>query len=278
MNTIRNILSNTRLPSFTFPAFSMTPPCEIITEFFYVCGHTVTSRRCRNNARLWRDNGYHHPSVACDAQCPTRSLHPVTHMYLSCSWCRQFPRIPYTNSIRSDPGVDRLDPGELRRRQDYYLAEWRPRLTEGVRAAFFRNVGRRALWETHMRLEHDWEDRQGVTWQERTYFMGEGYDDRLLIPIDPSTMQGEDCGICRQSLAGNLPVHLPCADLHRYHAECIEMWLLGNRVQSCPHCRHWFKIVTYNEWNTQTEDFIRFFVDYRPPLEIEEEFIEGEGN
>jgi hypothetical protein len=277
MNTVRNLLSHIRLPSF-----SMSPPCDIITEFFYLCGHTVTSRRCRNNARLWRANGYHDPSVACDAHCPTRSLPTLIHMYLSCSWCRQFPRVPYTKAVRSDPGVDRLDPGEVRRRRDFYLSVWRARLTESAREAFFRNIGRRALWETHRRLEHEWQDRQGLNWQERTFYMGEGNDDRLMIPLDRSTIpEGAEgqCRICFQSLREDTPpVVLPCHAAHRLHVGCVNMWMSqGPAHRHCPFCRAPFRIVTYQEWNTQSEDFIRFFVDYQLPpavdgeLEIEEE-------
>jgi hypothetical protein len=192
----------------------------------------------------------------------------------------------YTNAVRSDPGVDRLDPGELRRRQDFYLGERRVRLTENARAVFFRNVGRRAMWETYRRLEHEWQDSQGVSWQERSYFMGQsgGNDGRLMIPIDPNTIpEGDEgrCGICWASLrmdVDGLPVHLPCGDFHRYHESCIKRWLMTNRAQSCPHCRHWFQITTFNDWNRDSEDFIRFFVDYRRPPAIEDEVEDEDGS
>jgi hypothetical protein len=107
-----------------------------------------------------------------------------------------------------------------------------------------------------------------MSYQERTFFMREGSDDRLLIPItDYSTMEGELCVICRESLTNRAAVRLPCGAVHRYHEECIERWLTENQNHTCAHCRQHFRILYYGEWTAN--DFVRYFVDYRPPPENE---------
>lgn len=63
--------------------------------------------------------------------------------------------MPYTHTVRSDPGVDRLEPRELRRRQDFSLSERRVRLSDNARAVWFRNNGLREVWKTYRRLEHE---------------------------------------------------------------------------------------------------------------------------
>jgi hypothetical protein len=175
--------------------------------------------------------------------------------------------------VRSDPGVDRLDNAELRRRRESHLGERQAqaRLSDDARAAWFGNHGPRELWATHRRLEHEWQDFRGVGWRERTYFLGEGCDDRLMVPLDPSAVPvGADgwCGICWVSLREEVdvkgpPVHLPCGDLHRYHEKCIGRWLTENGSRSCPHCRRQFKIATFDVRYRSSEDFVSFFVNYQ---------------
>ncbi len=168
-----------------------------------------------------------------------------------------------TNSIRSDPGVERLDPGELSRRQDFYLSERRAQLTETVRDAFFRNVGRRAYWETHKRLEHEFQDNQGLGWRERRYFVGAGSDERLYMPIDRSVIPDDEdgeCGICKESLKqGSTPVVLPCHATHHFHTGCLDTWLPEHKT--CPACRAQYTLSTFQEWGVifDNRDYVRFF-------------------
>lgn len=112
-------------------------------------------------------------------------------------------------------------------------------------------------------------------WRQRTFFIGEGIDDRLMAPLDPGTVpDGEagQCRICLQSLRDGAPVALPCHAAHRFHTECVVTWMSqGPAFRHCPFCRVRFRIVTYQEWNRQSEDFVRFFVNYQPRPDNEDE-------
>jgi hypothetical protein len=264
MNTIRNIISHIRLP--TIPRFSTNPPCEITTEFFFLCGHTVTSRRCHNDRRIWRDDIYFDAATACDETCPTRSLPYVIYLGLHCIWCR-FTGVPFTNSIRSDPGVDVIEPAELQRRQEFYLRGRRGLVPDAKRAEWYRIGGKQACWETYKRLEHEWQDNIGRDWRERTYFVGGSCDTRLYIPIDRKSVperEDEECQICKFSLwEGEPPIRLPCHATHRFHTDCLDTWLPDNRT--CPACRAVYELSTYREWEYVYENrpFVQFFSQLR---------------
>lgn len=115
--------------------------------------------------------------------------------------------------------------------------------------------------------------------------MGEGIDERLLISIDRNTIPDGDSGRCSifwTSITGldvrGASVHLPCGDLHRYHESCIDGWLIENESRSCPHCKHRFRVTTYDDWDRNSEIFISFFVNYQRQDQFEDEFEEEFGD
>lgn len=184
-------------------------------------------------------------------------------MNLRCTWCR-YSGVPVTNCIRSDPGVDVIPPAELQRRREFYLSRRRATQTDTERAEFDRRRGKEAYWETHKRLEHEWQDSQGKDWRERTYFVGGTSDVRLYTPIDRNSIPGGEhqiCQICRDDLweEGEAPIRLPCHASHLFHTECVDRWLVAS--MTCPTCRLRYTLSTYQEWEEVYDNrpFVEFF-------------------
>ena len=57
-----------------------------------------------------------------------------------------------------------------------------------------------------------------------------------MSPVDDCDAQNTQCGVCLDVYAdGDRLRVLPCK--HRFHAICVDQWLLARAPPTCPFCR-----------------------------------------
>jgi hypothetical protein len=218
-----------------------------MTDFFHICGHSVTSRHCNNMERVWHNDQYNGVSDSCDHTCRTRELIPTYHRNLKCQWCRQYPMVPQTSSIRSHPGIDALPNAILLERRNYwdnYIAASRRTdalLHEASFAAAAETRAREQLERDQAVVRRRWRWEQNVE-AARTYLPPNTplcdqvyylrYDDDVLFKsVDAGSLpSGENCPICLDSMETAICCRLMCS--HTFHRQCVMNWMVSGK--KCP--------------------------------------------
>lgn len=235
-------------------AGEVMPRCNLWSEFYSGCGHFVTTRRCRNDNRLWVGETYQDPALCCDESCVAKELGPRMYPGLKCVWCEDPQRLPFTTSSRSDPQNDVLAPDDIERRYSFFEREVRQRARRRRSVASRRRGPENLLylWRSYQARTQRIEEIFQRPTIDRIYFVGP-YDDRQLFePVTDLSRVGEDdiCAICQENIRVPLPIKLPCD--HLWHAGCIRTWFREH--DSCPTCRRPFRILAFKDFEYKPED------------------------
>lgn len=76
------------------------------------------------------------------------------------------------------------------------------------------------------------------------HFLSPGWDSNLFAVVDLHTIQsGEECSICLNEFntAGGRVRRRPCG--HTFHAACARNWFDDMKRNTCPYCRHEYRII-----------------------------------
>ncbi|KAL5354752.1 hypothetical protein ACLOAV_000841 [Pseudogymnoascus australis] len=244
--------------------------CFVFITFFHNCGHTSTRKHCRDLLKIWADGTHKHPHAACDDNCEYMLPYYSYMWELSCTWCRQHPRIPRTAEERSDmpdagqPDLPLTEMDIIQRRHAFLVMMCIQR--EGqVRLAPFEvdptNAPPDILLD--MLIRHDSEiaisrltdDINGVPISDRVFEVGGLCDhSELFTYVDARTypdIHEDNCGICITSINTNSIRQLPCG--HMYHLLCIYEWFGKSNPRTCPTCRQTYNIIVRRAPATATE-------------------------
>ncbi|OBT64085.1 hypothetical protein VE03_06684 [Pseudogymnoascus sp. 23342-1-I1] len=244
--------------------------CFVFITFFHNCGHTSTRKHCRDQLKIWADGTHKHPHAACDDNCAYMLPYYAYMWELSCTWCRQQPRIPRTAEERSDmpdPGHPDLPLTTIKiiQRRHAFLCMMRIQ-REGQRRLIPYEVDptgapRDVLLD--MLIRHDseivinrlTEDVNRVPISDRIYEVGALCDhSELFTYVDARTypdIHEDNCGICITSINTNSIRQLPCG--HMYHLLCIYEWFGRSNPRTCPTCRQVYNIIVRQDAATAEE-------------------------